>query len=143
MQATGIMSAAQRSAIFALAKKAGLDGDALHDVVRQRTGEASIAKLSVSQAKWVIDSLKQYTGQGEPMGMATSAQRGMIYALCRELGWTTESGDVDMARLEGFVSARFKIDKLVWVDMSKAGRVIEALKAMKEGGRGERKRVAT
>lgn len=137
-----MMSAAQRGTIFALAKKAGMDNDALHDVVRLYTGRDSLKELTKTQAIWTIDALKRYTGQAEPLGMVSSAQRGKVYALCRELGWTTSSGAIDMTRLEGFVAARYKIESLVWVDSATCGRLIEALKAMAVGGRGERRRAA-
>ena len=134
------MSPQQRAAIFGLGKTAGLDRDALHDVVRRVTGKDSIALLTRSDAIRVIDALKGVAGQGAPLGWLTDAQRGKIYALCRELGWVTERGAVDSKRLEGFVRARYKIERLGWVPMDKAGAIIEALKAMAEGGRGERRR---
>lgn len=133
------MNAQQRPVIFALAKAAGLDRDALHDVVWRLTGEVSIAKLTNEQAARTIDELKRLAGQGEPLGWLTSAQRGKTYTLCRSLGWVDDKGAVDLARLEGFVRVRFKIDHLNWVTMAQAGRIIEALKAMEAGGRGERK----
>ncbi|MEG2388431.1 MAG: regulatory protein GemA [Clostridia bacterium] len=133
------MTARQRSAIFAVAKTAGLDTDALHDVVRRVTGLESIALLSTREAIRVIDALKGAAGQGAPLGWLTDAQRGKIYALCRTLGWVTERGAIDTGRLEGFVRARFRIERLNWVPMDRAGAIIEALKSMAEGGRGARK----
>lgn len=133
------MSRRQRSAIFALAKTAGLDKDALHDLVWRVTAEDSIARLTNAQAVRVIDELKRLTGQAEPLGWLSSAQRGMIYALCRQLGWVTEAGAVDMARLEGFIRSRFRVHHIAWVRMEQGGRIIEALKSMVKGGRGERK----
>lgn len=133
------MTAKQRSAIFGLAKTAGLDRDTLHDVVWRVTGEDSIARLTTGQAIRAIDELKRLAGQDTPLGWLTSAQRGKIYALCRSLGWVDDQGAVDLARLEGFVRVRFKVAKLNWVKMDQAGKIIEALKAMEAGGRGERK----
>ena len=133
------MTDRQRSAIFALAKTAGLAYDALHDVVRRVTGEDSIAVLDNRQAIQVIDELKRASGQGEPLGWLTGAQRGKIFALCRELGWVTVAGEIDLIRLEGFVRARFRVERLNWVPARSAGVIIEAMKSMVAGGRGERK----
>jgi|GEM_PF-139813 len=140
------ISGAQRGAIFGLAKAAGLDKDALHDVVRRVTGRESIAALTMGEAIRVIDSLKREAGQepghrdADRPGMMTEAQRSKVYALCRTLGWVTEAGDIDMARLNGFLQARFGVARLQWVEASKAGLIINALKAMAAGGRGERKK---
>ena len=136
------MSQQQRAAIFGLGKAAGLNHDALHDVVRRVTGKDSIALLTRGEAIRVIDSLKAAAGQEAPLGWLTDAQRGKIYALCRALNWVTERGAIDRTRLEGFVRARFGIERLGWVPMDRAGAIIEALKAMAEGGRGERRRNA-
>lgn len=138
------MSGAQRGAIFGIAKKAGLDRDALHDVVWRVTARDSIADLTTAEAIRVIDQLKALAGQEagakrERPGMMTEAQRGKVFALCRELGWITEAGEIDMARLNGFLGVRFGVARLQWVNAKKAGLVINALKAMAQGGRGERK----
>ena len=139
------MSSAQRGAIFGLAKTNGIDKDALHDVVKRETGRESISTLTAVDAIRVIDALKRSAGQepgnrkNERPGMMTEAQRGKVFALCRTLGWITEAGDIDMTRLHGFLQARFKVARLQWVEMNKAGLVINALKAMAAGGRGERK----
>jgi hypothetical protein len=70
----------------------------------------------------------------------TDAQKGKIYALCRELGWVDLAGDIDQARLDGFVRVRFNVAARQWVDARTAGLIINALKSMVKGGRGERKR---
>jgi len=141
------MSASQRGAIFGVAKAAGLDNDALHDVVRRVTGKESISDLTRGGAIRVIDTLKALTGQapGRPaldsrVGWMTPAQERKILALCRQLGWVTEAGEVDDDRLKGFLRVRFKIQARQWVDARKAGMIIEAMKKMVAGGRGERKR---
>jgi hypothetical protein len=135
------MSGAQRGAIYGLAKRAGLDRDALHDVVWRVTARDSIANLTVGEAIRVIDRLKTLAGQ-EPGGQAngrpgwmTDAQKGKICALCRELHWVDEAGDIDQARLDGFVRVRFGIAAQQWVDARAAGIIINALKAMVRGGR--------
>lgn len=144
------MSAAQRGAIFGLARAARLDKDALHDVVRRETHRESIAGLTKLDAIRVIDALKPMAGQspgrqqsGQRVGYMTPAQENKIFALCRQMGWVDlETGQVDQKRLNGFVKARFGVLAWRWVDAQKAGVIIEAMKKMAAGGRGERKRGA-
>ena len=141
------MSAAQRGAIFGLARAAGLENDALHDVVKRAVGRESISILTRGEAIRVIDTLKALAGQptgNQPGdrrgGWMTPAQERKVLALCRELGWVTETGEVDDARLKGFLKARFRIEARQWVDAQKAGIIIEGMKKMVIGKRGERKR---
>jgi hypothetical protein len=54
---------------------AGLDNDALHDVVKQITGADSISALTSWQAGQVIESLKRQTGQDAPWGWMSDGQR--------------------------------------------------------------------
>ncbi len=124
------ISGAQRGAIFALARVAGLDDDALHDNVRWVTGSESIAALTSLQAGKVIEALKRMTGQDAPVGMMTDGQRRKMYNLCRELGWVKEVGELDVKRLEGFVRKRFGVSKLQWVNVDTATKIINALNAM-------------
>lgn len=134
----------QRGAIFSLAAQAKLDMDALHDVVLKLTGSESIAALTPRQAVKTIEHLRGLTGQAAPApaGWLTDAQRGKVFALCRSLGWTTSDGAIDMDRLEGFIKARFGIERFKWVRVDKGRRIIEALKQMEKGGRGERRKTA-
>jgi hypothetical protein len=130
MEEVRMINGAQRGAIFALAKVAGLDNDALHDVVKQITGADSISALTSWQAGQVIESLKRQTGQDAPWGWMSDGQRWKAYALCRELGWVTEAGEVDVKRLEAFVRSRFGVAKLQWVNVETASKVINGLNAM-------------
>jgi hypothetical protein len=140
-----VMSAPQRGAIYGLAKAAGLEHDALHDVVQRMTGKQSISVLTMGEAVRVIDALKAVAGQ-QPgtkpnrVGYMTEAQEGKILALCRQLGWVTETGAIDDARLKGFMKQRFGVQARQWLDARKAGAIIEAMKKMVAGQRGERKR---
>ena len=137
-KAMGI-SNAQRGAIFALAKVAHLESDALHGVVKRIAGVDSITLLTSWQAGKVIEALKRKTGQSAPWGWMTDAQRYKMYALCRGLGWLGENGAVDEKRLEGFIRERFGIAKLSWLKPDIAGKVINALSAMNKRGCGERR----
>ncbi len=130
MEQERMISGAQRSAIFALARVAGLDDDALHDNVRWVTGSESIAALTSHQAGKVIEALKRMTGQDAPVGWMTDGQRWKIYNLCRELGWVKDVGELDMDRLEGFVRNRFGVAKLRWVNVDTATKIINGLNAM-------------
>lgn len=125
--------------IYALARKAGIDNELLHDNVKRVTGCESIKALNKAQAKAIIDRLQQCTGdkpKAAPMNRATQAQRGMIFALSRELGW-----DGDSARLGAFLEKRFGVSSVAFLTAKQTGPVIEALKSMRDGGRGERRRV--
>ena len=130
MEQVRMISGAQRGAIFALAKVAKLDNDALHDVVNRVTGADSISNLTSLQAGKVIESLKRQTGQDAPWGWMTDSQRWKVFNLCRDLGWLTETGEIDMNRLEGFVRSRFKVAKLQWVNVETATKLINGLNAM-------------
>lgn len=130
MEQERMISGAQRGAIFALAKVAELDNDALHDKVRWVTKADSIADLTSLQAGKVIEALKRMTGQDAPWGWMTDSQRWKVFNLCRDLGWLTEAGEIDMNRLEGFLSSRFKVAKLQWVNVETATKVINGLNAM-------------
>lgn len=135
MEAAKGMTGKQRGAIFAIAGKLGLDNDALHDVVGWYTGQESISQLTSHQAATVIDELKRRAGQGPSPGWATERQRGKLFTLCRELGWVTECGEVDMKRLEGFIRSKYGIERFKWLTSGAASKVIEGLKAMDRRGK--------
>ena len=56
----------------------------------------------------------------------------MINALAQHLGWSDD-------RLQAFIEKRFGISHPRFLDDKTARKVIEALKAMLAGGRGERR----
>jgi len=136
------ISKAQIQKMHALARKAGVNEDDLHAMVFGMYNKVSIRELTSYEGIKVIDRLMKLNGeepkqQSTPAGRATTAQQGKIYALARELGW----GD-DPKRLRGFLKARFHVEDVRWLPEGKSGAVIEALKAMRDGCRGERKRGA-
>ena len=118
----------QRSKIFAEAKELGIDNELLHELVYAETGCRSLRMLTMVQAARVIDRLE---GKTTPKGMATPKQKRFIESLLKQIGWTGDDGVPDMARLEGFLRARFNVDSYKWLTIKKASEVIEALKDMK------------
>ena len=130
------ISTAQMRMMYGLARKAGMDDDMLHTLVKGRTGCDSIKALNIHQGRQIIDRLRELCGEPpkDAANRATTAQQGKIFALARELGW----GD-DPKRLRAFLTVRFKVTDPKWLTASQAGPVIEALKAMRDGGRGERR----
>ncbi|MDD3410308.1 MAG: DUF1018 domain-containing protein [Eubacteriales bacterium] len=124
--------------IYALARKADIDNELLHDNVKRITGCDSIKALSMTQAKAIINRLQECTGdkpRAAPMDRATNAQRGMIFALSRELGWGGDS-----PRLTAFLEKRFGVSSVAFLTTRQTGPVIEAMKSMRDGGRGERRK---
>lgn len=129
------ISQGQMRMIYGLARKVNLDDELLHDMVRGQTGCEHIRSLSITQAKALIDRLKRVAGEPEketPGDRATEAQRRMIYALAKELGW-------DHERLRAFMEKRFNASAVAFLTASKTKAVIEALKSIQAGGRGERR----
>lgn len=118
---------AQKAKIFALCRESGVDNDLLHELVYAQTGCDSIRQLTMAQGIMVIDRLE---GRTTTMGMATPGQRRFIESLARQLGWVLENRKVDMARLEGFLKAKFQVGSYKSLTVKKASEVIEALKDM-------------
>ncbi len=121
---------AQIRKIHLEARSRGMDDDLLHIYIEKITGKKSIRELTVMEGVSVIDS---FAGQDR----ATMRQRYLITKLCEELGWKDDRGRADQTRLNGFLSKRFGIDNVNWLDRRTASKAIEALKAMKDReGRG-------
>ena len=124
--------------MYWLARKAGMDSDDLHAMAHGISrGKESLKALTSREGMKLIDRLQQLAGvePAEPTGRATKAQQNMIYSLAREMGWAD-----DPSRLRGFLKARFDVEDPRWLTDKKAAAAIQAMKAMRDGGRGERKR---
>lgn len=123
--------------IYALCKTCGLDDETLHMKAHALTGKDSLKALTSQEAARLIDTLKRECGQvKEPTiieDRATEAQRRMIYALVRALGWIDNP-----KRLRGFLESKFHVSDVAFIPREKVSGVIEALKAMKARGYGER-----
>ena len=134
-------SAAQIKAIWALGKRLDMDEDDLHAIAYRISGLESISALTGREAGRMIDELK--VRAGERQGVATcstgdarvtDAQRRMITVLTRELGWIDKP-----ERLRGFLRKYAGVDDVRFLTVQQGVRVIDGLKAMRDGGRGERR----
>lgn len=135
-------STAQLRAIYGMARKAGLgDGD-LHALVHGMTGCESLADMTGYGAGRVIDRLKALLGQEPGCGLrrdagptrATGAQQRKILAQVRAMGWAD-----DPERLRGWLHKCYNVDDVRFLTPQQAGRCIDALRAMQDGGRAERR----
>jgi hypothetical protein len=113
----------QLKKIWATARELGLDEEALRDVVEQVTKSRSLSSLSVDQGNKVIDRLKNTTVPG----MVTKKQLWMIRQLEKELGWSDNP-----KRLQAFMKKYGNIERIEWLTSSKAWRLIESLKKVKQ-----------
>ena len=79
-------SNSQLRMIYGLAKRLGIDNDVLHDIAARLCRCESLAKLSIVDARRIIDYLKRQAGEAvrEPVDRASSAQQNRICALVRE-----------------------------------------------------------
>lgn len=125
------ISPGQIKALWAAARKAGLDRDMLYARVEAETGQTSIKAMTAAQAARLTDALNGKVKQSDYR--ATDAQVGMIMGLARDLGWNS-----DPARLAGWLRSRWKVERPEWLTSYQARECIEAMKAMSIGGRGER-----
>lgn len=130
------ITTAQKRCIYALAKKyMHMSDDDIHAMTYQIAGMDHVSDMTLGQAKGMIDRLKRMAGQESNAtrpGKPTPRELGMIMALAENLGWTDE-------RLRAFIEKRFHISHLRFVDDKTARKLIEALKAMEKGNRGERR----
>jgi hypothetical protein len=126
--------------LYALARKAGMDNDLLHAKVKALTGGCEhISHLTSLQGILIIERLQQEAGEtpkpkAVPNDRATIAQRNLIRVLACELGW-----DAEGTRLRAFLEKCFGVSDVQFLTAAKTSSVIEAMKAMKQGGRGERR----
>lgn len=125
------VTTAQIRKIHALARERAMDEELLHLYIASLVDRESIRELTITEAVKVIDGL---SGREQAPGRERATMRQMHYirGLMRDLGWTDEEGNADMARLDGLLRSRFRIDSHRWLDKRKASQVIEALKAMLE-----------
>ena len=127
------ISSGQIRAVYGYARKCGMDNDVLHALVAAQTGRESIKELTVRQGWSLIEYLKRLAGEAteDIPGRASEGQRRMIRAIAREMGWTAE-------RLRAFLEKRYGASDVAFLPSGKCGAVIEAMKAIRDGGRGER-----
>ena len=131
-------TAKQIQAIFALGKKLGMDTEDLHGIAYRISGVESIRALTSREAGRMIDELRMRAGEkpntpGGGAGRLTDAQRRMIAVLTRDLGWIDQP-----ERLRGWLRKFAGVDDVRFLTVQQGIRVIDCLKAMRDGGRGER-----
>ncbi len=132
-------SAGQIKKIWAMGKRLGMDKEDLHAIAYRVSGNEHISTLTGREAGRMIDELKMRAGEktNAPIGgegRATGAQQRMIAVLIRDLKWIDQPG-----RLRGFLRKYAGADDVRFLTAQQASRVIDGLKAMRDGGRGERK----
>lgn len=129
------VTAAQIRMIHALARETGLDDDTLHDIAHSVSGKESLRALTRSQAARLIDRLQVLAGKAKDIpDRASQAQQNYIHSLAREMGWAE-----DPKRLRRFLETRAGVSDVRFLSIRAAGQIIEALKAIRDGGRANRK----
>lgn len=134
-------SGAQLRAIFALGRKLDMDMEDLHGIAYRIGGVESLKSLTSREAGRMIDELRQRAGEPSRVpgsgsaSRATGPQQRMILALVREMGWADQP-----ERLRGYLRRMCGADDVRFLTPQQASRVIDGLKAMRDGGRAERRR---
>ena len=120
------ITAAQNRKIHMLASQLGMDDDLLHEFVGMVTNKEHISGLTITEAIRVIDGLtgKREYASGSHM---TDRQKSYIFFLMKQAGWTNESGDPELKRLDGFVQKQYGIDSHRFLDRKTASGVNEFL----------------
>lgn len=135
---------AQLRMLHGVARKAGMDDELLHAKALALTGKEHLTGLTCKEAAELIDSItgvdtsnrRQYN---RPLNRASQQQINHILSLARMLGWLEEG----YGRLNAFLHKRYDVERLDWLTPDMAQNVIEAMKAMLKGGRGERVRTTS
>lgn len=129
---TALINKEQIKAIWALSHVVGMDKDEVYAMAKV----VHLHDMTMAGAIQMIDLLKHMAGQDSekpvPQGKPTSKEMSMINALAHKLGWSDD-------RLKAFIEKRFGISHPRFMDDKTARKVIEALKSMLAGGRGERR----
>ncbi len=135
------VSVAQLRYIFRLKNEIGMDIEDLHAIAYRIGGVESLKNLTAREAARMIDELKRRAGEpvetsvsGAP-SKATGPQKNKILALTREMGWADQP-----ERLRGYLRRMCGAEELRFLTPQQASCVIDGLKAMRDGGRAERKR---
>lgn len=126
------VTAAQLRKIHACARECGMDDDLLHIAVRDITGRGSLKELTAAEACLVIDTMEGKTDSGPSKDAATPKQMRYIKDLMKQLGWTDEKTEPDMARLDGMCRKYAGVDSHRWLSRKGASNIIEALKQMSD-----------
>jgi hypothetical protein len=132
LNTSGFISPRQLKAIWALARRAGLQEEGLHRVVESLTGKRSLRSLSKEEARGIIEDLLLKTGMkvisypgGGGLGQITRAQMALIGGLTMQMGW-------DRQRLVGLARKMYGVGWLIDLKAKQASGLIEALKVMRK-----------
>lgn len=127
---------AQKRCIYTLARRElNISDEDIHAMTFYLGGVEHVSELTAKQAKSMIDMLKDMAGQDANVtrrGKPTPRQIELINSISCEMGWNDD-------RLRAFIEKRFRISHVKFLDDKTAVKVIEALKAIKAGNRGERR----
>jgi len=131
------ISDGQMRMIYALARKLGMEDGDRRALIESIARQTSLRACSSYEAKKIIDRMQEMLGIDKtgPLNRATKEQIGMIFALAKRLGWSE-----DPLRLRGFLEKRYGVSHPRFLNDTNSRNVIEAMKAMLKGGRGERRR---
>lgn len=126
------ISQGQIKALWCAARNAGLSSEDLHAKIEAQTKKKSVKDLSYAEASRLLNSLNgTYRRRIEPSGKLTGWQAEKIRQSFKALGWNEE-------RQTAFLQKRYKASELLSLTAKQASQVIEALKQIIRGGRGER-----
>lgn len=131
------ITSSQLKMIWGLARKLGMDSENVHALAKSVTGSDSLKQLDSQPAARLIDRMMAMAGQAkpEPLNRDSKKQLSMIFGLAKKLGWSE-----DPARLRAFLEKRYGVSHPRFLNDTDTNNVIEALKAMLKGGRGERRK---
>lgn len=133
------ISAAQIKLMYGVSRKLGMDNDALHALVRNLTGKESVKTLTRYEGVCVINQLKRKAGDEEPGDRANKGQLHIIYGLARKLGWLEDSEGVTAdTRLRAFCEKRYGVSHPRFLNETQTNNIIQAMRAMVKGNRGDR-----
>lgn len=119
------MSAAQIKSIWGMASGLSLNKEDVYAILYRETKKDSMRNCSNNELNKVIKVLIALKGQTNSANMITDEQYYHIKRLEKQLGW-----DDNPKRLEAFLKKYYKVDKLKWLSMGDASKLIESLKSM-------------
>lgn len=113
-------------------KELGLDDDTRRLLLKRITGKTSTSEIGFDEMSRVITEQEKMLGRSG--GRPRTTQDDYIYNLADKLGWHKGTG-----RLQGFLKRQTGKATLRGLSSKQKSAIIEALKDMKDGRRGERK----
>lgn len=122
------------AALHAEAKRAGLDEELRREVMRQATGKASAAEMTLPELGRALDAIKGRSAARRRVPRASQAADSpharKARALWLSLWHLGAIADPTEEALAAFALRQCGVAALQWVSPRDAGRIIEALRAM-------------